>query len=108
MAGFRSERRRAAARPAVKAGACPRVADLIDFAQGRLDGSEREEIETHLKGTDCPDCRRWLAKSAALADPPNSTSSPAPTAARAANVDVASWQRRALLDLEKRLGKLEE
>jgi hypothetical protein len=108
MAGFRSERRGSGARPALKVGNCPRVADLIDYAQGRLDGGEREQIETHLKGTNCPDCRRWLAKSAALAEPPNSTSSPAPTAARAANVDVAQWQRRALLDLEKRLGKLEQ
>lgn len=107
MAGFRSERRRAAARPAVKAGDCPRVADLIDFAQGRLGASEREQIETHLKGTDCPQCRRWLAKSAALAEPPNSPAAPPPAAARAANVDAAQWQRRALLDLEKRLGQLE-
>ncbi|MBL8793197.1 MAG: zf-HC2 domain-containing protein [Planctomycetia bacterium] len=106
MAGFRSERRRAApARPAVKAGDCPRVADLIDFAQGRLDGSEREQVEIHLKGTDCPDCRRWLAHSAPSAESSHPGSN---SAIRAANVDPAQWQRRAFLDLEKRLKQLEE
>lgn len=47
--------------PPVKTGACFRVAELIDYAQGSISPDERTRIEAHVKDTRCGYCRRWIA-----------------------------------------------
>ena len=107
MPPFRSERRRGA-RSGVKSAACPCVADLIDFAEGRASSSERQRIEAHLESTSCGYCQSWIAK--ATSTP---TSSPVRSARTKAGdcsekAEISAWQRQAFRELEQRLGQLDE
>jgi hypothetical protein len=89
MAGSRSG-------PPVKTGACPCVADLLDYAQGTVGGDDRQRIEAHLQATGCAYCRSWIAKG-------NGDPVPAPA------IGAAKWQRQAAFrELEQRLGLLEQ
>ena len=118
MSQYRSERRRAA-RPGVKAADCPCVADLIEFAEGRLGNPIRQRIEAHLKDTGCAYCQSWIARAgdppitstrAALQQSPPAAFRQSPPAAAGppAKRDNPEWQRQAFLGLEKRLRELEE
>jgi hypothetical protein len=106
MSRFRSERRRVARPASVKAADCPCVADLIDFAEGRMSTSDRQRIETHLQATSCGHCQAWIATAG---NPPPAAAFPAAAAAAdPPSADVAQWQRQAFLDLEQRLRQLED
>jgi len=103
MSSQRFESRPAGVQPALTTVPCPCVADLIDFAQGRVNPEDRQRIEVHLQSTGCPHCRGWIAKSVPPFDSPQRNSSPPLAAA-----DSAKWQRLVFQDLGKRLRQLEE
>ncbi len=95
--------------PAVKTGECPCVADLIDYAQGRLRADDRRRIETHLNSGACGHCRSWIAK-ASSADPPGAnlvSQTTVPASPRPSANERSAWQRLAFRDLEERLRQLE-
>lgn len=107
MPSFRPERRRAAPTPpGLKASDCPCVADLIDFAEGRIGAVERRVIEVHLANTNCTHCRSWIAKATV---PPGAAPfrAAAPPRERGAAED-ATWRQQAFGDLEQRLRQLDE
>jgi len=86
--------------PPVKTGTCPRVAELIDYAQGTIGLEDRQRVETHLQGTGCGYCRRWIARAT-----PNS-GEPAELPGAASG---GKWQRDAALrELVERLQQLDE
>jgi len=91
----------------VKAGECPCVADLIEFAQGLAGDEERQRIEQHISTTSCSHCRRWIDKALANLGKPAPTSGSTPAVERRA-VDGTKWRRQAFLDLEQRLRHLED
>lgn len=81
--------------PPVKTGACPCVADLLDYALGAGSAADRQRVEAHLQGTGCGYCRAWIAKAG-----------DAPKAEAAA---PGKWHRREAFDeLQRRLEQLEE
>jgi hypothetical protein len=84
--------------PPVKTGACPCVADLVDYARGNSNSDDRQRIESHLQSTSCGYCRSWIAKATAH-DAPSSDAPPL----------SAKWNRQAAFrDLERRLELLED
>lgn len=110
--GFRLPR--AGGPPAVKTGECPCVADLIDFAQGRIGPDDRRRIETHLTRNNCSHCQSWIAKAGGTSAGESGASQSAHLAtadksrSNSAAADRSSWQRLAFRDLEGRLSQLEE
>jgi len=110
MPSFRPERRRAAPTPTgLKANDCPCVADLIDFAEGRIAPADRRRVEAHLASTNCTSCRSWITKAAG----PPAAAEPTPFRAAAPQAkqrgaDEAAWRQQAFGDLERRLRQLEE
>ena len=81
--------------PPVKTGACPCVADLLDYALGNNTMADRQRIEAHLQGTGCGYCRSWIAK--------------AGEPAKVDGIATGKWQRQtAFDDLERRLRQLDE
>src|ERR1051325_6817976 len=105
MSQFRSERRRVARPSSAKAAECPCVADLIDFAEGRMDTVARQRVEAHLHSTNCGYCQGWIAKVGPVPAAPAFRSASPP--ADPPPADVAQWQRQAMADLERRLKELE-
>src|SRR5262245_42716455 len=104
--------------------ACPRVADLIDYALGRATSDDQSRIETHLNATDCNWCRSWLDKADGFKSTHQANGQlTSPTAGSAAlfspcrgeseslcdsEPDNAKQQREAFRDLQRRLQRLEE
>jgi len=81
--------------PPVKTGACPCVADLLDYALGTLAPEDRQRVESHLQSTGCAYCRSWVSKAGTPAPPAGATAAP--------------WRREsAFQELERRLGLLED
>lgn len=102
MAEFRSAPSQAGGLLPVKTGACPCVAELIDYAQGSVGQEERQRIDTHLQSTSCGYCRGWIDKAAPLEEKKEKRSQ-ADTV-----VPASKWQQHALRDLESRLNGLED
>src|SRR5690348_6845053 len=104
--GFRSPT--ASGLPAVKTGECPCVADLIDYAQGRIGPDERGRIESHLRSGNCRHCQGWIAKAGTPGEKATDPSPPAAAAlARSPGGDRSDWRQQAFRDLEERLRQLE-
>ena len=102
MSSFRSGPPSPGSRLPVKTGACPAVAELIDYARGQAGPEDAKRIETHLRTAPCAYCHRWLDRAKGLAGPAAVDTAPAA-------IPVGKWQQAAAFrELEGRLQKVEE